>query len=161
MILLPTELGINIVGNIKHCFSSCIVNLILKKNGTQISNMLTRQQAQDTLTQVLQVLLGFTDTDPLPLALVHSGYTDIHHIITMTQDDINALEYEDSNKGLVGMPSPAWNLLRIFNAYHVYRYEEGDPIGDDWVTITPQEFNEFHVDVNTIIINPLPTGYAR
>ena len=38
------------------------------------------------------------------------------------------------------MPSPAWTLLRIFNAYHVYWYEEGDPIGDDWTSITAQEF---------------------
>ena len=123
--------------------------------------MLTRQQAQDALTHVLQSLLGFTNTDPLPLALARSGYTDIHHVITMTQDDINALEYEDDNQELVAVPSPARNLLRVFNSYHVYRYEEGDPIGDAWATITAQEFNEFHVGVYTVIINPSPAGYAR
>jgi hypothetical protein len=123
--------------------------------------MLTRQQAQDALTHVLQALLGFIDTNPLPLALVCSGYTDIHHVITMTQDDIDALEYEDGNQNVVGMPSPARNLLRIFNAYHVFQYEEGDPIGDGWTSIMPQEFNEFRVGVYTIIINPSPAGYAR
>ena len=122
--------------------------------------MLTRQQAQDALTHVLQVLLGFTNTDPLPLALICSGYTDICHVITMTQDNIDALEYEDGNQDIVGMPSPARNLLRIFNAYHVYWYKEGDPIGDGWTSIMPQELNDFRVGVYTIIINPLPTGYA-
>jgi hypothetical protein len=122
--------------------------------------MLTRQQAQDTLTHILQVLLGFNDTDPLPLALVRSGYTDIRHVITMTQEDINALEYEDGNQDVVSVPSPARNLLRVFNAYHVYRYKEGDPIGDGWTSITPQEFNEFRVGVYTVIINPSPAGYA-
>ena len=123
--------------------------------------MLTRQQAQDVLTHVLQLLLGFTDTDPLPLALAQSGYTDIHHVITMTQDDIDALDYEDSNQDVVGVPSPARNLLRIFNAYHVYWYKEGDPIGDGWTSIMPQEFNNFRVSVYTIIINPSPAGFAR
>jgi hypothetical protein len=123
--------------------------------------MLTRQQAQDALTHVLQTLLGFTeDSIPLPLALVCSGYTDICHVITMTQDDIDALDYKDSNQDVIGMPSPARNLLWIFNAYHVYRYEEGHPIGDGWTSIMPQEFNDFHVGVNTVIINPSPAGYA-
>jgi hypothetical protein len=122
--------------------------------------MLTRQQAQDALTHVLQTLLRFADSDPLPLSLVCSGYTDIRHVITMAQDDINALEYEDGNQGVVGMPSPARTLLRIFNAYHVYQYEDGDPIGDGWTSITPQEFNEFCVGVYTVINNPSPAGYA-
>jgi hypothetical protein len=122
--------------------------------------MLTHQQAQDALTHVLQTLLGFTNTDPLPLALFCSGYTDIRHVITMAQDNIDALDYEDGNQDVVGMPSPARNLLRIFNAYHVYRYEEGDPIGDGWTSIMPKEFNDFRVGVYTIIINPSPAGNA-
>jgi hypothetical protein len=107
-----------------------------------------------------QVLLGFTNTGPLPLALICSGYTDIRLVITMTQDNIDALEYEDGNQDIIGVPSPAWNLLRIFNAHHVYRYKEGDPIGDGWTSITPQEINEFYVGVYTVIINPSPAGYA-
>jgi hypothetical protein len=123
--------------------------------------MLSRQEAQDALTHVLQALLGFADSNPLPLALVRSGYTDIRHVITMTQGDIDALEYKDGNQGIVGVPSPARNLLRIFNAYHVYRYGDGDPIGDGWTSITPQEFNEFRVGVYTAINNPSPAGYAQ
>jgi hypothetical protein len=123
--------------------------------------MLTRQQAQDALTHVLQMLLGFTDTDPLPLSLTWSGYTDIHHVITMTQDNIDALEYEDDTQVLVTVPSPAWTLLRIFNTYHVYRYEEGDPIGDDWTSITAQEFNDFCIGPYPAIINSSPSAYVR
>ena len=124
--------------------------------------MLTHQQAQDMLTHVLQSLLGFTDTNPLPLvALTRSGYTNIHHVITMMQDDIDALEYEDDTQVLVTMPSPARTLLRIFNAYHVYRYEEGDPIGDDWTSIMAQEFNDFRIGPYPVIINPSPSGYVR
>jgi hypothetical protein len=66
--------------------------------------MLTCQQVQDVLTHVLQMPLGFIDTNPFPLALVHSGYTNIHHVITMMQDDIDALDYEDGNQDVVGMP---------------------------------------------------------
>jgi hypothetical protein len=130
-------------------------------NGTQISNMLTRQQAQDALTHVLQSLLGFTNTDPLPLALARSGYPDIRHIITMTRDDINALEYKADTQVLIAMPSPARTLLQIFNAYHVYRYEEGDPIGDDWTSIMAQEFNDFCIGPYPVIINPSPSGYVQ
>jgi hypothetical protein len=123
--------------------------------------MLTCQQVQDVLTHVLQELLGFADLDPLSLALAHSGYTDICDVITMMQNDIDALEYENDNQELVSMPSPARNLLRIFNSYHVYRYEDSDPIGDDWASITPQEFNEFRVGDYTVIINSSTTGYAQ
>jgi hypothetical protein len=119
--------------------------------------MLTRQQVQDALTHVLQSLLGFTNTDPLPLALARSGYTNI---ITMTQDDNNALEYKDDNQELVAMSSPARTLLRIFNAYHVYRYAEGNPIGDGWTSITAQEFNSFCIGPYPVIINPSPSGHV-
>jgi hypothetical protein len=78
----------------------------------------------------------------------------------MTQDDIAALEYEDDTQALVAVPSPAWTLLWIFNAYHVYQYEEGDPIGDDWTSITVQEFNAFHIGPYTIIINPSSSAYV-
>jgi hypothetical protein len=53
--------------------------------------MLTRQQAQLALTHVLEMLFQFTNTDHLPLALTRVGYTDIHQLIMMTQDKIDAL----------------------------------------------------------------------
>jgi hypothetical protein len=49
----------------------------------------------------------------------------------MTQDDIDALTYEDESTMIVKVPVPAQPLLQILKAYHIYRYEEGDPIGDD------------------------------
>jgi hypothetical protein len=79
----------------------------------------------------------------------------------MTQDDINALEYEADTQALITVRSPARTLLRIFNMYHVYRYEEGDPIGDDWTSLMAQEFNEFHIGPYTSIINPLSSAYVR
>ena len=72
----------------------------------KVLNMLTRQQAQLALTHVMETLFQFTDTDPLPLALSKAGYTDIRQIITMTQDKIDALTYEDDSGMVIGVSVP-------------------------------------------------------
>jgi hypothetical protein len=79
----------------------------------------------------LEVLFQFTNTDPLPLALTAAGYMDIRQVITMTQDEIDALTYEDASKTIISVPVPAQSYLWILKVYHAYRHEEGDPIGDD------------------------------
>jgi hypothetical protein len=95
--------------------------------------MLTHQQGQLALTHVLEGLFQFTGTDPLPLALAAAGYNDIRQVITMTQAEIDALTYPDATTNtVINVPVPALSFLWILKAYHVYRHENSDPIGDDW-----------------------------
>ena len=97
--------------------------------------MLTRQQGALALTHVLEVLFQFTNTDPLPLALTMARYSDIRQVITMSQDEIDALTYVDASQNTVSVPVPARAYLRILKAYHAHRHEEGDSIGDNWTLI--------------------------
>jgi hypothetical protein len=121
--------------------------------------MPTRQQGQLTLTHIMDALFQFTDTDPLPLALTKAGYMDIHQVITMTQDEIDALTYEDASQMVVNILVPAQSYLLILKAYHVYQHKEGNPICDDWTSIMVEEFDTFSVvDYNVITMAP-PMGY--
>jgi hypothetical protein len=44
---------------------------------------------------------------------------------------------------------------------HIYWYEEGDPIGDDWTSIMVEEFDTFCiVNYNVITMAPPTTGYT-
>ena len=43
-------------------------------------------------------------------------------------------------------------LVRIFQAFIVHRGQMGNPIGDDWTSITVQEFDEFRVLPTTILV---------
>jgi hypothetical protein len=124
--------------------------------------MLTRQQGQLALTHVLENLFQFSGTNPLPLALAAAGYNDIRQVITMTQTEIDALTYPDAANATISVPVPvpALAFLRILKAYHVYRHEEGDSIGDDWTSIMVEAFDTFRVDDYNVITSTSPPGYT-
>jgi hypothetical protein len=63
----------------------------------------------------------------------------------MSVEDINGLTYPDATNIHVPVPSLAKAWIRILKAYHLHRNEQGNPIGDDWISITAEEFDEFRI----------------
>jgi hypothetical protein len=122
--------------------------------------MLTHQQGQLALTHVMERLFQFSSTDPLSLALAATGYNDIRQVITMTQAKIDALTHPDSTNAAISVPVPALSFLWVLKVYHVYRHEEGDPIGDDWTSIMVEAFDTFRVEDYNVITLTSPLGYT-
>ena len=121
--------------------------------------MLTHQQGQLALTHVLENLFQFTSNDPLYLGLTTAGYTDIHQILTMDPTEIDVLTYTDASQTEVSVPVPARAYLHILKAYHAYRYDEGNPISDDWISITAKELDTFRVEEYNVITMMPTLGY--
>ena len=93
--------------------------------------MLTHQQGQLALTHILENLLHCTKTNPLHLGLTKHGYLDIHDVIMMDFRNIDILTYTNTDNEMVNVPAPACMLLHILKGYHAYRYDEGNPVGDN------------------------------
>ena len=89
-----------------------------------------------------------------------AGYSDIRQVITMSQAEIDMLTYVDDSQNTVSVPVPARAYLQILKTYHAHQHEEGDSIGNNWTSITAEQFDEFRiVDYNVITLGST-TGYT-
>jgi hypothetical protein len=105
--------------------------------------MLTWQQGQTAFTHILEEVFQLWDNEPLYKALTTVGCNDIRHLINMSLEDIDALQYTNDDNNEVPVPSHAQALLRILKAYHIHRIDQGDPIGDAWISITAEQFDSY------------------
>ena len=78
----------------------------------------------------------------------------------MSQLEIDGLTYEDGAQSTLPVPVPARAYLRILKAYHAYRHETGDPIGDAWTAITAEQFDEFRVADYNVLTMGSTSGYT-
>jgi hypothetical protein len=126
--------------------------------------MLTRQQGQTAFTHILEEVFQLQDNEPLYKALITVGCNDIRHLINMSLEDIDALQYINDDNNEVPVPSHARALLRILKAYHIHRIDQGDPIGDAWISITAEQFDSYRIssEYNLFSMGMMsPTGTTR
>jgi hypothetical protein len=63
----------------------------------------------------------------------------------MGAEDIDVLTYPDSTGTDVPVPSFGKVWICILKAYHLHWDEQRNPIGDEWLMITTEEFDAFRV----------------
>lgn len=84
--------------------------------------MLTHHQAKAAYNHVLEVLFKLEDDVPLYKALEAArGYDDIHQLLTVSYDDINALTYPDATGNDKPLPFYVKVRICILKAYHLHR----------------------------------------
>ena len=99
---------------------------------------LTRVQNAEAFAHVVNTVFDMADTEPLPRALAEARYTEIGNLISMTLEDLDALEY---NTGTADSPvhtkvqRPAKSFIRMLQAYTRHRDAKANPIGDDWTSL--------------------------
>ena len=106
--------------------------------------VMTRTQQVAALDHVLSVGFGLAAGSPLILALATAGYETIYDVLNMSKADIDALVYDDNGTERP-VPQPRKVLLDIIIQYMFYRRDSGNPIGDDWTSLTPTDFDQFRV----------------
>ena len=74
--------------------------------------------------------------------LYHTGYECIEYFVKITDTDIQNLCYKKSTKELKSIPIGHQNLIRSFIDYFEYIIYDNYPIGDDWIKITNDDFND-------------------
>ncbi len=93
---------------------------------------------------VLNVVFGVPKDGPLYKALVKSGDTDIRDIISLDEADIDSLTYDKSDtETYVPLSRHDKALIHIFRCYILHCNSIGSPIGEDWLSITQEDFDKY------------------
>ena len=80
---------------------------------------------------------------PIWKNLNQNGYESIEEFFNIIDTDMQNLRYEKSTKELKSLSIGHKNLIRSFIGYFEYRTYDNEPIDDDWMKITNDEFNYF------------------
>ena len=93
---------------------------------TGISKMvLTRQESIDALAHVRDVVLREKNDSPLGKALEFAAITDIGRLVSLDDDYIRTLQFENAKGKIQALPRGLCDLIRILLAYRKHRHHSG------------------------------------
>ena len=127
---------------------------------------LTKSKAVEAFKHVLDNVFEAPADGPLSKALEHSGYSNIWDLITLRDEDIEALTFDKSaTEKDIPLGRAYQSLLRILCHYCDHRTRTGTPIGDDWTAVTADDFNDYRTGPDYSAIRrtgaPLPPPTAN
>jgi hypothetical protein len=103
---------------------------------------LTHVQCMAAFEHITHTVMEQTDGSPLLKALANSEIDNIYALLCLDQQQIDALEYDDS--GTRKFLAVAYrNRVTAFVAYVCHRTRIGTPIGTDYLSVTADEFDEY------------------
>ena len=110
----------------------------------------TRTMASDAdFDFITKTILGQKQDSPLLKALEESGIDDVSGITSLNDRVIDRLRYQDDSSGTnvsVELGNGHQQLLRCFNAFVLFKNDEGDPIHRDWQNrVVKAEFQEYRL----------------
>ena len=128
--------------------------------------VLTRTEGKAVFDHIVDVVLDRYGSVDLKSALIHEGFVDVFHLLSMDDATIESLEYIDPNdaaKKLMIKKSDK-GMLRTFKAFVNHRIDSGNPIKDeDWLNLTVADFDAYRVDPANLarivsnVTTPAPT----
>jgi len=87
------------------------------------------------------------NTSPLRIALKEEGVENLNDFLSLTSDIIDEFKYtyKDADDTLITAPVPRGHRRIIIVFFDFIRYREhiNNPIGNDWINITKEEFDTF------------------
>src|SRR5688572_21620649 len=83
------------------------------------------------LKKVLEDVLELQDTNLIYKALDYNGLMSIQAIVSISDSNINTLQYEDGNDSPI-LPLHSRNLLRILKAWNTYLIDQYGVKKVDW-----------------------------
>ena len=116
--------------------------------------VLTNPEGSEVLAYIINDVFQLDDDDSLALALETKSCKDIYDLILMSDDDISSLTYANANKDMVKLQGALKNKIRIFQQYIMYRYCLNEPIGNDWESITAENFDTYRT-ITYLIDTPI------
>jgi len=126
---------------------------------------LTKSKAIEAFVHVLDNVFEAPADGPLSKALVHAGYSNIWDLVTLWDEDIELLTYDKSDKEKdVPLGRAHQSLLHIFCHYCDHQTHTGNPIGDNWTSVSADDFNDYCIGPDYAVIRctgsalPAPTG---
>jgi hypothetical protein len=104
---------------------------------------LTRTQGEAALKYVVLTVLDQPDDGPLMKSITNDQITDIRVFPSLQEIDIGNLQYPKDDGSLSALGPGQKGLLRAFCAFIKYRSIQSLPIGDNWTSISQEEYDEF------------------
>jgi hypothetical protein len=119
--------------------------------------MFTPAEAKVAFTYVLENVI---ESKNVTMALYDEGIDNVISLVNLTDDVVNNLSYHDhDSKNWIKLK--LGQLLRIKSFIHyVHFHEETNPIGNDWKSITMNDFEQFRCNLKYTrrieSLSPLP-----
>lgn len=106
---------------------------------------MTRAEGKEAFNYVFNTVLDRDDKSPLKSSLISEGITNIFDLITIPNDVIDSLHYEDPAEPGKSCPVKKGDkmLLRCFLAYQIYLDSDGGV--SDYKVITQSSFDNFRI----------------
>ena len=123
---------------------------------------LTRKQSREALGIILTKLLELKSDFPIQNILIHNDCEHIEDFVIINDGNISYLYYPTGINALDSLLKVHHNLIRMFIDYFWYQIHDSDPISNDWVQVTNNNFGYFHImDCDTFIrlCNSGPENY--
>lgn len=111
--------------------------------------VLTRAEAKVAFDHVVNTLLDRQGSLELKSALGKEGFVDLFQLLSLDDETIDGLVYEDPNDSTKTLDLKKCDkaMLKIFRSFVTFRQVSGNPIADDeWITLTCAEFDAFRAD---------------
>ena len=112
--------------------------------------VLSRVNAKVAFDHILNVVLGRGNDSGLKKALLKQNYNEINDFCTLTNAVIETLTYDVGDDHDITVTNGDKGMLVAFIDYIIHREQTGDPIGDAWTDITPEDFDGFRTNVSYI-----------
>ena len=105
---------------------------------------LGRAQRVEAFQHVTQNIMLQEETDTLIQALALTQIDNITGLLTLNKQSIETLQYID-NGSLTSLDPGSQNEITIFIAYLCHRIRTGIPVGNNYLSITPEDYNKYHI----------------
>ena len=121
--------------------------------------VLSRQQNAAALDHILTEVFGLNADAPLRLALQQEGISNVSEFLTMDDAEIDDLTFtRPGETDESPVPRGHRRIITVFFDYIKYRVVKNNPIGDAWVTIKQEDFDEFRTSTEYLEARQ---GYGR
>ena len=120
------------------------------------------QNQEWILKYVLHTLLDQDPDTKLEQALIQSKCVGMPTVLSMFEDDIQALKYKDEDDGgtLKDVPRHQCNLIHVLQQFSQYCIAKQDPI-TDWEQVTVTQANAYHCSPHFNAFTVVPSANQR
>ena len=102
---------------------------------------LTRKHYREALYNALTNILELNSDSPTRKTSTHNNCEHIDYLVTINVEYISYIRYPTDTKALAYFSKWRRNLTMIFIGYFEYLIHDSEPIGDDCVQVTKNNFN--------------------
>jgi hypothetical protein len=122
----------------------------------------TRHTQAEAFDHLLKTVLGWNDFTPVFVSIIQNGYTTITDIITMDNDEIDDMTYENASF-VTAVPRVQKKMLKHVLLY--YKYEISQRASQsfdasDWLTVTSDSFADFRSNIVPKLMHGVPACVA-